>query len=223
MIRLPSLGRLAILALAAPLAAEAQNEGAGGQNRDGGIIATPLEPLSGQFSDPDTGSQATGVNSRAGSIGSDAATPGPSSNQFDGPNTGNQETGADSADVDLGVDVTTLEPLSDRLNDPNTVNQEWAITAEGAVLRGLDRIWGNLGDLELISGTSERFGKLTVTLGECRYPAVNPAGDAYAFVTILADGREQPVFDGWMIASSPALNALDHPRYDIWVLRCMIP
>ena len=223
MIRFPSLGRLAILALAAPLAAQAQNEGAGGQSRDGGIIATPLEPLSGQFSDPSTGSQATGVNSRTGSIGSDAAAPGPSSSQFDGPNTGNQETGADSADVDLGVDVTTLEPLSDQLNDPNTVNQEWAITAEGAVLRGLDRIWGNLGDLEMISGTSERFGKLTVTLGECRYPAVNPAGDAYAFLTILVDGREQPVFDGWMIASSPALNALDHPRYDIWVLRCMIP
>ncbi|MGB0800115.1 MAG: DUF2155 domain-containing protein, partial [Planktomarina sp.] len=25
---------------------------------------------------------------------------------------------------------------------------------------------------------------------------------------------------GWMVASSPALNALEHPRYDIWVLRC---
>jgi len=23
-----------------------------------------------------------------------------------------------------------------------------------------------------------------------------------------------------MIASSPALNALDHPRYDVWVMRC---
>ena len=28
-------------------------------------------------------------------------------------------------------------------------------------------------------------------------------------------------FSGWMVASSPALNALDHSRYDIWVLRCM--
>jgi hypothetical protein len=29
-----------------------------------------------------------------------------------------------------------------------------------------------------------------------------------------------PVFSGWMIASSPALSAMDHPRYDVWILRC---
>ncbi|MCW8843320.1 MAG: DUF2155 domain-containing protein, partial [Rhodobacteraceae bacterium] len=34
---------------------------------------------------------------------------------------------------------------------------------------------------------------------------------------------EAPLFQGWMIASSPALSALDHPRYDVWVLRCKTP
>jgi hypothetical protein len=29
-----------------------------------------------------------------------------------------------------------------------------------------------------------------------------------------------PVFQGWLIGSAPALHALDHPRYDVWVLRC---
>ena len=28
------------------------------------------------------------------------------------------------------------------------------------------------------------------------------------------------IFKGWMFASSPALSALDHPRYDVWVLSC---
>ena len=28
------------------------------------------------------------------------------------------------------------------------------------------------------------------------------------------------IFSGWMFASSPALSALDHPVYDIWVLEC---
>ncbi|MGB0439332.1 MAG: DUF2155 domain-containing protein [Paracoccaceae bacterium] len=32
--------------------------------------------------------------------------------------------------------------------------------------------------------------------------------------------RPLPVFEGWIIASSPALNAMDHARYDVWVLRC---
>ena len=28
------------------------------------------------------------------------------------------------------------------------------------------------------------------------------------------------VFSGWMFASSPALNPLEHPVYDVWVLSC---
>ena len=30
----------------------------------------------------------------------------------------------------------------------------------------------------------------------------------------------QREFSGWMIASTPALSAMDHSRYDIWVMRC---
>ena len=29
------------------------------------------------------------------------------------------------------------------------------------------------------------------------------------------------VFSGWMFSSSPPLNALEHPVYDIWVLSCI--
>ena len=44
--------------------------------------------------------------------------------------------------------------------------------------------------------------------------------DMGACAVTLTDGADQPVFSGWMIASSPALNALDHARYDVWVMRC---
>ncbi|MEM7686480.1 MAG: DUF2155 domain-containing protein, partial [Pseudomonadota bacterium] len=30
----------------------------------------------------------------------------------------------------------------------------------------------------------------------------------------------EPDFTGWMFAESPALSALDHPRYDLWVISC---
>ena len=37
----------------------------------------------------------------------------------------------------------------------------------------------------------------------------------------IRDVRETaPRFSGWMFASSPALSALDHPRYDVWVVSC---
>lgn len=98
----------------------------------------------------------------------------------------------------------------------------WAETVSrgnGAVLRVLDKLTGDLQDVELADGDAAPMGRLQVELAECRYPEGNPSGDAYAFVTVR-DTTGDPVFSGWMIASSPALNALDHPRYDVWVIRC---
>ncbi len=92
--------------------------------------------------------------------------------------------------------------------------------APGAVLRGLDKVSGEVRDMELASGESAELGRLTVELGECRYPTENPSGDASVYLTVRADGLDRPAFEGWMIASSPALSALDHPRYDVWVIRC---
>ncbi|PCJ04726.1 MAG: hypothetical protein COB16_17775 [Rhodobacteraceae bacterium] len=98
--------------------------------------------------------------------------------------------------------------------------QERAVSGSGAVLRGLDKVNGRTLDAELpIGGSAELFG-LLVTLADCRYPADNPTGDAFAFLTIRNSDSGVVYFDGWMIASSPALSALDHSRYDVWVLRC---
>lgn len=95
-----------------------------------------------------------------------------------------------------------------------------AVTAGGAVVRALDRMSGAVVDMQLSNGESTGFGRLQITLGECRYPEDNPSGDAFAYLVIRTEGEEVPIFEGWMIASSPALNAMDHPRYDVWVLNC---
>ncbi|NIZ14535.1 DUF2155 domain-containing protein [Phaeobacter sp. HF9A] len=87
-------------------------------------------------------------------------------------------------------------------------------------LRGLDKVNGKSIDVDLQTGASAEVFGLLVTLRECRYPAENPTGDAFAYLTIRDPDGGQVFFDGWMIASSPALNALDHRRYDVWVLRC---
>ncbi|MFD3190186.1 DUF2155 domain-containing protein [Sedimentitalea sp. HM32M-2] len=99
--------------------------------------------------------------------------------------------------------------------------QQDATSGLGAVLRGLDKVNGQTIDLEVpTGGLTELFG-LTVELADCRYPADNPTGDAFGFLTIRDTGQREIRFQGWMIASSPALNALDHSRYDVWLLRCI--
>ncbi len=90
----------------------------------------------------------------------------------------------------------------------------------GAVLRGLEKVNGQIFDMELANGASYATDRLLITLSKCRYPTDNPSGEAYAYLTITETNATTPVFQGWMIASSLALNALEHPRYDVWVLRC---
>jgi len=95
-------------------------------------------------------------------------------------------------------------------------------TANGdlATLRAIDKVTGAVEDLAIAAGSSAVFGRMTVDIGQCRYPVANPSGDAFAWVVIHMEGEDAPAFQGWMIASAPALDALDDPRYDIWLLRC---
>ncbi|ARO14810.1 hypothetical protein BVG79_01464 [Ketogulonicigenium robustum] len=101
-----------------------------------------------------------------------------------------------------------------------TLAQEAATSAPGGSLRVLDKLSGTVTDLSLRNGESGRVGMLTVTLGDCRFPTENPAGDAFQMLTIQFGNNLEPIFMGWMIASSPAINALDNARYDVWPLSC---
>jgi hypothetical protein len=91
----------------------------------------------------------------------------------------------------------------------------------GAVLRTLDRVSGDVVDVEMAVGQTMAYGPLQVTLHECRYPEANPAGDAFGLLQVVDARALEELFAGWMVASSPALNALEHRRYDIWLLRCL--
>jgi len=95
-----------------------------------------------------------------------------------------------------------------------------AATAPGGTLRVLDKITGRTTDLDFSTGQTRVIGLLAITMSECRYPSGNRAGDAFTLLTLVYNNEAAPVFRGWMVASAPALNALDHPRYDVWALRC---
>ena len=95
-----------------------------------------------------------------------------------------------------------------------------ALEGVGGELRVLDKVTGEVSDLDLRIGQSEQVGRLNITLEDCRVPRVNPTGDAYARITVYYSANISPAVEGWLIASAPALHAMDHPRYDIWALRC---
>lgn len=125
-----------------------------------------------------------------------------------------------------------LLPLTLALGLPALAQDEGAVEgqgepqfadSDGADLRFLDKLTGETGDVSLSLGQSAKFGRMIVQLDHCRYPTANPASDSEAHLTIVDEATTAVLFNGWMLASAPALSALDHPRYDVWVLSCVLP
>jgi hypothetical protein len=94
------------------------------------------------------------------------------------------------------------------------------LEAGAAQLRLLDKMTGLVEALEMTPGETRVAKRLELSLRACRVPEENPDGDAAAYLEIRDLREETPRFSGWMFASSPAISALDHARYDVWVLSC---
>jgi hypothetical protein len=118
-----------------------------------------------------------------------------------------------------GQSGVRLETFPGVTGPVTSVSQPATRQGNRITLRALDRLLGRPTDIELAVGQTVLFGRIAIHVPECRYPAENPASDAFAHVEVLDTGGNT-LFDGWMVASSPALSALEHPRYDVWVLRC---
>lgn len=95
-----------------------------------------------------------------------------------------------------------------------------------AVLRGLDKITGRITTIVTPVGETVRFGTLAIIVRTCRTRPPEETPESAAFLDVTDLKPNQPpadVFRGWMFASSPAVSAMDHPVYDIWVMGCREP
>jgi hypothetical protein len=91
------------------------------------------------------------------------------------------------------------------------------------VLRGLDKITGRPVDIVAPLNVPVSFASLTITARYCYSTPPIETPQTAAFVQIDDHRSDQParrVFSGWMYASSPALNGMEHPLYDVWVITC---
>jgi hypothetical protein len=92
-----------------------------------------------------------------------------------------------------------------------------------AVLQGLDKITARVSAVAIGVDDTGVYGTLRITVRACRKrpPTETPESAVFLEISDQKPG-EHPValFSGWMFASSPALNALEHPVYDVWVLDC---
>ena len=92
-----------------------------------------------------------------------------------------------------------------------------------AAFSGLDKITGRIISFEVAIDETVQFGALQLTPRVCwtRPPTEAPQTDAFVEVDeVTVKNEYRRIFTGWMFADSPALNAIDHPVYDIWLVDC---
>jgi hypothetical protein len=92
-----------------------------------------------------------------------------------------------------------------------------------AVLQGLDKVTARVVTLDVPVGDTVTFGSLRITARTCRKASPVEPPESAAFLEIQEarpDEATEALFSGWMFASSPALSALEHPVYDVWVIDC---
>ena len=98
-----------------------------------------------------------------------------------------------------------------------------ALEGDGAILQGLDKVTARISTFEAPLNQAVHFGTLEITVERCAKAPPEETPESAAFLVIRDIKPEQPpveLFRGWMMASSPALSALEHPVYDVWVKDC---
>lgn len=92
-----------------------------------------------------------------------------------------------------------------------------------AVFSGLDKITGRTTSFDVYVDETVQFGALQVTPRVCYSHDETEAQKIDGFVEvdeITLDRKIRRIFTGWMFASAPGLNAVDHPIYDVWLTGC---
>ena len=92
-----------------------------------------------------------------------------------------------------------------------------------ATFAGLDKITGRITQFDVYMNETVLFGALQITPRACYTRPPSETQRTTVFIEVdqvsLRDSITR-IFTGWMFADSPALNAVDHAVYDIWLIDC---
>ena len=106
------------------------------------------------------------------------------------------------------------------LEKPNTKkNEKISIN-----LKALDKITAKTSAIKLTIGEKKYFGSLEIKALKCQLSENNDSTDTVAYLQVkdlsTKDNNQVFLFNGWTFASSPTLQSIDHPIYDLWIISC---
>ena len=91
-----------------------------------------------------------------------------------------------------------------------------------AVLRLLDKVTAQSRTVEVEVDKTFTFNSLDISVKRCDEAPPENKPESGAFLKIAENiiGTNVSIFEGWMFASNPSINSLEHAVYDVWVVGC---
>ena len=127
-------------------------------------------------------------------------------------------------------DKTELEKIKDKnitLNKSDDISSEPKSLKDDKVyinLTALDKITAKTSSIKLAIGDKKIFGSLEIQALKCQLFESSDTSDAVAYIQVkdlsAKDNNQVFLFNGWTFASSPTLQSIDHPIYDLWITSC---
>tara|TARA_Y100000590_G_C15535070_1_gene944693 strand:+ start:332 stop:859 length:528 start_codon:yes stop_codon:yes gene_type:complete len=127
-------------------------------------------------------------------------------------------------------DKSELEKIEDKddiTNNLNTSSDSSISLKNDKVyinLTALDKITAKTSSLRLAVGDRKFFGQLEINALKCQLSETNNTSDTVAYIQVkdlsAKDNDRVYIFNGWVFVSSPTLQSIDHPVYDLWVTSC---
>ena len=127
-------------------------------------------------------------------------------------------------------DKTELEKIKDKnitLNKSDDISSEPKSLKDDKVyinLTALDKITAKTSSIKLAIGDKKFFGSLEIQALKCQLSEGSDTSDTVAYIQVkdlsAKDNNQVFLFNGWTFASSPTLQSIDHPIYDLWITSC---
>ena len=127
-------------------------------------------------------------------------------------------------------DKAELEKVEDKtitLNESENILSKSKSKKDNKIyinLKALDKITAKTSAIRLAVGEKKFFGPLEIKALKCQLSENKDSTDAVAYLQVkdlsAKDNNQVFLFNGWTFASSPTLQSIDHPIFDLWIIGC---
>ena len=124
-------------------------------------------------------------------------------------------------------ELEKIEEKNTNLNKIEDIPDESKTKKNGKIyinIKALDKITAKTSSIRLGIGEKNFFGSLEIKALKCQFSELGEFIDMVAYLQVKdlssKDNNQVFLFNGWTFASSPTLQSIDHPVYDLWITSC---